>query len=160
MLQAIGIIQTFVYSVCFGALICRFYKSKGSVCLALIPPFFLDCVVAIGIMSTVTLSDGTKKQEFKGLASGFLYGHFLERVSEKESNYQVFLVTNRHVLKDIGSNEVYVRFNPETAEPAREYPLKEGTQNWFAHPCPDVDVAIVPINVAMLKEQGIKFSFF
>ena len=43
--------------------------------MALIPSFFLDCVVAIGI--------GDTPAELKWIASGFLYGHFKEKIDEK-----------------------------------------------------------------------------
>ncbi len=121
---------------------------------ALVPPFFLDCVVAIGI----TNREGTKQW----IASGFLYGDLIEKISETESRYRIYLVTNRHIFE--GRKKVSVRFNPEKAEPAREYDLllqkPDGTPTWFGHSDPAIDVAVIQINAPFLKEQGIKFSFF
>lgn len=121
---------------------------------ALIPPFFLECIVAIGILG----GDGAKNW----VASGFLYGDFIEKISETESSYRIFLVTNRHVLNDKGI--VYLRFNPEANESAREFdlPLKDekGNRQWFAHPDPSIDIAVVPINGNALREERIKFNWF
>lgn len=117
--------------------------------MALIPPFFLDTVVAIGIPT------GNEKIEW--VASGFLYGDLIEK-----NKYKIFLVTNRHVLED--HEIVYLRFNPEAAERAREYELvlkeSNGTLNWFAHPDHNVDVAIIPIVASILREQKIRFAWF
>ena len=122
--------------------------------MALIPPFFLDCVVAIGLLA----SNGTKEW----VASGFLFGEFVERKSPTEATYRVYLVTNRHVFE--GLQTAYVRFNPEANEPAREFDLQlhdpDGKLKWVAHPDHTIDIAITPINVALLKEQHIKFSWF
>jgi len=68
----------------------------------LIPPFFLDCVVSIGYRRIVvkTAPDGKRivnRGEFLPVASGFLYGDYLKKLDEKQNQYQVYLVTNKHV---------------------------------------------------------------
>lgn len=122
--------------------------------MALIPPFFLDCVVAIGI------DDDEVKRQW--IASGFLYGHFLSKVDEKTNQYRIYLVTNRHVLE--GQKVVYLRFNPKEAMPAHEYTLHfEGVEKpvvYNTHSDPDIDLAVVQINPKILKEDGIQFSYF
>jgi S1-C subfamily serine protease len=127
-------------------------RHKG-VKMALIPPFFLDCVVAIGF------PDENGKPQY--VATGFLYGKFIERVEESRS-YQVFLVTNKHVVN--GKKSGYLRFNPEADEPAQELDFTlyddTGTQLWHGHPNPEIDVAAIGINTDILKERGIRFAFF
>ncbi len=121
--------------------------------MALIPPFFLDCVVAVGFPD----EDGRKKWS----ASGFLYGKLVEEGSAKEKTYEIFLVTNRHVFE--GLESAFVRFNPKADAPARDYELRllEGGQvKWHAHPDLDVDVAVIPINARFLRQQDIQFSYF
>jgi S1-C subfamily serine protease len=123
--------------------------------MALIPPFFLDCVVAVGFPD----EDGEKKWS----ASGFLYGKLVEKGSAKakDKTYEIFLVTNRHVFE--GLDSAFVRFNPEADAPARDYELKlleGGKVKWHAHPDPDVDVAVIPINARFLRQQDIQFSYF
>ena len=58
--------------------------------MALIPPFFFNTVVALGEQS----SDG----KMSSYATGFLYGH-PAGLKDGRMQYQVFLVTNRHVFE-------------------------------------------------------------
>ncbi|NMC80335.1 MAG: trypsin-like peptidase domain-containing protein [Chloroflexi bacterium] len=121
--------------------------------MALIPPFFLDCVVAIGF--------DTPKKTIQYSATGFLYGKFIS-IEGEHRKYRIFLVTNKHVFED--SQIAWLRFNPEGNEPAKEFQLSlvDGNMKriWLAHPNPDIDLAIIGINVRILKEQNIHFSFF
>lgn len=122
--------------------------------MALIPPFFLDCVVAVGF------ADRDGKPVYQ--ATGFLYGHFVEQIDPKTKRYKVFIVTNRHVFQ--GQTSTFLRFNPEGAEPARQYKLDllDGAGNpiWMAHQDADVDVAVLPTNANLLREHGIRFALF
>ena len=122
--------------------------------MALIPPFFLDCVVAIGFPG----DDGKARYA----ATGFLYGHLMEKVSEEQKRYRIFLVSNRHVFES--ERIAFLRFNPEGAEPAREYDLPlldaDGNRVWKAHSDPEVDIAVIGINANLLREHGIRFEWF
>jgi S1-C subfamily serine protease len=121
--------------------------------MALIPPFFLDCVVAIGF--------DTAKGERQYVATGFLYGNFFKKDGEQKL-YHVFLVTNKHVFE--GNEVAWLRFNPEVDEPAREFEVSlldaEKKQLWLAHPDPEVDLAVIVINAPVLRENKIRFEFF
>lgn len=117
--------------------------------MALLPPFMLDAVVAIGSPS----ADGPKWN-----ATGFLYADLIERLPDDMGNYVVFLVTNRHVLAD--ESVVVLRFNPDDINtPARHFdmPLVDsgGKATWMPHPDPAIDVAIAHINVEVLRAHGI-----
>jgi S1-C subfamily serine protease len=129
-------------------------RRKTFTCFALLPPFFLDCVVALGLMA----GDGTKKW----MASGFLYGEFIEKRADGNSDYYTYLVTNRHVLND--QSKIFVRFNPQGDEAAKEYELalrdEAGKPKWFSPPDPNIDVAVLSVNAGFLREQQIKFQFF
>ena len=124
--------------------------------MALIPPFFLDCVVAIGVKN----SDGLKSW----IGTGFLIGRFFRQRDEGLNDYHIFLVTNKHVLE--GKNSVVVRFNPQpqSNEPARDYDLtliaEGGNKRWTEHPTKEIDVAVISINLKILREHGMKFSYF
>jgi len=122
--------------------------------MALISAFFIDCVVAIGV------KDSRGGQEW--VASGFLYGHYPHQNEEGTKEYRVYLVTNRHVLE--GLSMAYVRCNPQVNEAARIYdlPLKNesGKPIWYAHPDPEVDVAVVPVNIKLLLEHGMQVNVF
>jgi S1-C subfamily serine protease len=123
--------------------------------MALIPPFFLDCIVAIGLIA----NDGSHHW----LASGFLYGSFQEKKSETENYYHVYLVTNRHVVEQLGKRMI-LRFNPEGDEAAREIPIDlngpDGSPVWIGHPNPKIDVAVIPLNAKRLREEKIRFHYF
>jgi S1-C subfamily serine protease len=96
------------------------------------------------------------------MASGFLYGEFHRVVQPNDKEYRIFLATNRHVFEN--EEVLYLRFNPGEGEQAREYPLTlkngEGQPSWFTHVDPEVDVAVIPINAGMLKNDGIQFAYF
>lgn len=121
--------------------------------MALIPRFFLDCVVAIGVGST--------PEELRWIASGFLYGHFMKKKGQKDL-YLVYLVTNRHVFE--GKRQVFLRFNPLAQEKAHEYSLdlvdKNDSPLWYSCPDPEKDVAVIVINIRKLREEGMQFAYF
>ena len=121
--------------------------------MALIPPFFLDCVVAIGILAN---------DEKQWVASGFLYADFVRKIDEQNNEWRIYLVTNRHVFE--GQPLVQVRFNPQEAKPAQEYPVPltnpDDSPAWVSHPDPEVDVAVVQINANLLDEHRIQFAAF
>lgn len=123
--------------------------------MALIPPFFLDCVVAIGFQQP----DGATAYQ----ATGFLLGRSLDRKDESgNSLYRVALVTNRHVFE--GSRQAHLRFNTTADGPARSVALDlqddDGTPLWTPHPDGVADVAVILINLVLLREQGIQYAFF
>lgn len=122
--------------------------------MGLIPPFFLDCVVAIGSV------DSQNKTSW--VASGFLYGHHTP-TKEAPTRYTVFLVTNRHVFE--GLHQVFVRFNPRKPdEPACLYsvPLLDVNDKpiWLSHPNEEIDVAVIPINYQRLKKEAMQANYF
>ena len=122
--------------------------------MALIPSFFPDCVVALGVDNP----EGKRNW----YASGFLYGHYMDSTEKEKKLYSVYLVTNRHVLKEVP--KIYLRFNPKANEPACEYDIqllnKDGTPIWFTPTDPEIDIGVLPINFGLLKEHGIQTYFF
>jgi len=120
--------------------------------MALIPPSFLDCVVAIG-----TIQNGKKSW----IGTGFLVGRFYRKVDEKKNEYHTFLVTNKHVLRSLQS--IIIRFNPESSsESAKDYPIRlvdaDGNKTWTSHPVEDV--GIIHINAEILRSDARKFTYF
>jgi hypothetical protein len=123
--------------------------------MALIPPFMLDCVVAIGF------HDPDGKVAYAG--TGFLYGRYLSIDSAtNQRQYRVYLVTNRHVLD--GETTAYLRFNPEAGTPAQVFDAslldQDGKPIWFSHADPEIDIAVLQINTHLLQQSKIQFSFF
>jgi S1-C subfamily serine protease len=118
------------------------------VTVALLPPFFLDAVVAVGFRS---------KGKPDWAATAFLYG-----IPFGDRQYRVFLVTNRHVLDD--EPVAVLRFNRGADKTAKSFDLPlvdhNGQRTWYAHSDPDVDLAVSRINVRQLAEFGIRFTCF
>ena len=116
--------------------------------MALLPPSHLDAVVALGIPD----SNGS----IQYTATGFLYGH---PVGESGEEYRIFLITNRHVVKDV--DMLKARFNrPMGADPKiYDIPLRgnNGSIQWTEHP--SSDVAVVQLLPKKLEEDGIKFTW-
>jgi S1-C subfamily serine protease len=121
--------------------------------MALIPPFFIDCVVAIGTV--------VEDQQY-WIGTGFLFGNLIEETEDKFNKYNVYLVTNKHVLNNL--NTIKVRFNPQMEQSAKDYDLilkdDNGNLLWTGHPDPEIDVAVVGINISKVRDEGMKCSFF
>ena len=123
--------------------------------MALIPPVFLNTVVALGDQST----DGT----IKSTATGFLYGHMTGATDENGQNlYYVFLVTNRHVFKQATerSGTLHARFNKLSGTGTNVYLIKMEDASWTVHPDPEADVAVLSLNPERMKADGIEYYFF
>ena len=120
--------------------------------MAIIPPQYLDTVVALGIK----VNDGT----FQSVGTGFLYGHPVGiDVSDGEQWFKTCLVTNRHVIE--GVEKLYARFNRPRHTASHPFPLytDDNSVQWTFHPN-SADVAVTPISVKFLEEQGIEFAVF
>ena len=122
--------------------------------MALIPPFFLDCVLTIGFVTD-------KEIHYK--ATGFLLGYLYKDAPEIENRkYHIYVVTNRHVFE--GQSMAKLRFNQPGHMPAKLYDFalvnSEGKPQWQGHPDESIDVAVQSINVELLHKDGIRFSFF
>jgi S1-C subfamily serine protease len=100
-------------------------------------------------------------------ASGFLYGEFVSKVSETESKYRTYLVTNRHVIEEHAAATkapLSVKFNLKTAGASREYDVmltdERGQPTWHPHPNAAVDIAVIPIDANFLQKEGARFDYF
>ena len=119
--------------------------------MASIVPKFLDCVVAIGVSG----NNGNKHW----IGTGFLFGYHTDK--DKENEYSVYLVTNKHVLR--GQEEINILFNPKGNQAAKSYSyviVKSGNKIYKEHPLQEVDVAVVPINAKALSAAGIDVQMF
>ena len=127
--------------------------------MALIPPTFLNSVVALGGPG----EDGLIQYS----ATGFLYGHPTGQTATNGNKYYwVFLVTNRHVFSDASerSTTLHARFNRPMGAEAKIYPLQLqeaiGMHSWTVHPDPGIDVAVLKLDEQQLEADGIEFFFF
>lgn len=122
--------------------------------MALIPPDYLDAVVALGFREG--------DAEVRWAATGFLYGRLVKGAPGDAKVYDVYLVTSRHVLT--GARSVCVRFNSDAGESAQQYEVAlhpaGGRPQWVGHADRAVDIAAISVNAPLLKQLGIRFSFF
>lgn len=121
--------------------------------MALFPPAYLNTIVALGQLDA--------KGEKKWCATAFLYGHYV-RTNGCHKNYQIYLITNRHVLDK--QDHLFARFDSGEISQPQEFliPLidSKGNPTWHAHSNLNVDIAVIKINHNELKNRGIQATFF
>jgi len=124
--------------------------------MALIPPFFLDTVTAIGTRNA--------NQTIHWLGTGFLYAEAANQQNELgEDLYHYYLVTNKHVLKDHRSIVMKINSKDPSAQ-SNDYPLDlydlNGVPIWEGHPNPNIDIAIISINPNVLSADNMSYAAF
>ncbi len=125
--------------------------------MALIPPSFLDSVVALGVQS--------QDESIQFIGTGFMYGYPTGQLNDRGSaTYWTFLVTNRHVVAKASERgaTLHARFNRPTGAVSRTYPLPlkepDGSVSWTTHK--EADIAVLQLNADRLQADGIEFFFF
>lgn len=105
--------------------------------MALLPPHFLNSVVAIG-----TKADDGPDAEIQWIGTGFIYG---ADADGSGSQFHPFLVTNQHVLE--GAGIIAIKMNRKDGQPANEYSfsLSSVRHNITMHP-DGMDVAVLPVS--------------
>ena len=140
---------------------------------ALIPPFFISSVVAIGSHEPSQQPGGIGEPWFTE-GTGFFYGYLVHDDKDPtKKKYAVYLVTAAHVLKDHPETcrqatieelarcqtTVLVRLDAtETSGAAREFEVP--VSQWFYHEDSTVDLAATPISINFLRDNGLQSSFF
>lgn len=121
--------------------------------MALIPPFFLDCVVAIG-------ANTPNGPAWNG--TGFIVGRATGEINENgDKSFHTFLVTNKHVLEN--KQLILLRFDTQQGSQAKDYNVdleQNGKKIWVCHQSPDVDIAVFQINPKILENDSARFAFF
>lgn len=121
--------------------------------MALVPPVYLDCVLAIGF---------GPEDNVQWSGTGFLYFKVQKELEGGDVYGRSFLVTNKHVIE--GQESAWVRCNPSGDAAAKQYGLglttPDGDPLWFGHPDPDVDIAVLPVDYTMLRDDGMQVSVF
>lgn len=122
--------------------------------MPLLPPQFLDAVVAIGVGAPASRS---------WIGTGFFYGVPTGEDDKKGNQfYTIFLITNRHVVQ--GLNEVVIRLNSQADDTSKEYKIglksRNGRPTWVGHPDDEIDIVAVWINAGFLDSESRRYSFF
>lgn len=115
--------------------------------MTLIPTNYLDCVVALGVRSA---------DKINWIGTGFFVGKLIQKnPKDKTHTYAIFLVTNKHIIKNVSS--VIMRFSLKGKRPVKEVELNFFSENnedlRFGHPDPDVDVAVVNFSTRELFSE-------
>jgi hypothetical protein len=120
---------------------------------AVIPPLFINSVVAIGHNEQTPGGPATWVTE----ASGFLYGYLVQDDPDPlKRGYDVYLITNRHVIQNHAV--VFIRLNPKQQSDQGQV-FNAPAINWFTHKDPTVDIAAARINWQLLLDRGIDVDF-
>ena len=118
--------------------------------MALLPPFFLNTVLAIGV--------GDDPTNRRWIGTGFLYGNKVT-TNQDDSHYQLFVITNKHVLAT--HRHVYIKFNSATESGSTDYRLSlfddENRPQFSSHE--GADVAAKWVNGRALQSENRDFSF-
>lgn len=143
---------------------------------ALLPPFMMDSVVAIGASLNVNPPGQPPKNQWVTLGTSFFYGYKIKDDPDpKKREYAIYLVTAGHVVSEFraisGHGDLQVRINSKDASSSSQtfnIPEKppEGQRTWFYHPkfnpaspsdVPGDDIAAVPINASTIRALGAEF---
>lgn len=140
---------------------------------ALIPPFFLSSVVAIGTHQLQQEVGGVSQHWFTE-GTGFFYGYLVHDDKDPTKKiYMTYLVTAAHVIRGHAKScqqvsieerlrcqsNTLIRLDAAKAtDPAREFQIP--ISSWFYSSDPSVDLAAVPIPMPWIKDNGFQSSFF
>lgn len=116
--------------------------------MALIPQFFIDAVVSIGVQNgTQTVWIGT--------------GFFAMRKVDVDGNAIPMLITNKHVVQ--GQNMIVLRFTDKSDGSLKEVPAQvteNGLPIYKTHPDSTVDIAVLQLNGGYITENNFAFPAF
>ena len=115
----------------------------------IIPAFFMDAVIALGIQIP-----GGKKH---WVGTGFLVGR---KEKEHPDKSTVYIITNKHVVN--GQNLLYVRFNNSESAGVKDLPmpLKVNDELLYTdHPQANTDIVAIQILPRVITDNKLRLSF-
>ena len=118
--------------------------------MAIIPPFFLDAVVALGV--------DTPENKRAWIGTGFLVGR---KEKSDPSQSTVYVITNKHVVEN--QKELRVRFNHSDSTGVGDMPMRlidqNGLKNYSEHVLPKADIVAIQINPNIIVDNNLSLSF-
>jgi S1-C subfamily serine protease len=132
---------------------------------ALLPPMFVNCVVAIGSVQ-VDPALQPPRPTWRTEGTGFFYGYLVQGGADiTKHQYETYLVTAKHVVLGHQGGDLHIRVNPtEAASAGEDFTVPtvpaQGQGTWFYHPDPAIDVAVVRVNISALRDRGFQSDFF
>lgn len=121
--------------------------------MSIIPKFFVDATVALGVPAGVP-----GKKPF-WCATGFVVGRF-EGTIDGEGRYTTYLITNKHVVR----GEKILTMQVNSSNGVKTYPIQlegEGGERLYSeHPHSEADVAACSIDINPAKAEGAELPFY
>lgn len=138
---------------------------------ALLPPFMMDSVVALGAILNVNPPGQPPNIQWVTLGTGFFYGYKIKDDPDpKKRQYAIYLVTAGHVVSEFGKSghgDLQIRINSKDPLSSQTFSIPEkppeGAGTWFYHPKfnpaspadpPGYDIAAVRIDYSKITELG------
>ena len=125
----------------------------------MLPPFFRDTVVALGIKSP--------KGDFAATGTGFIYGHPTDTSDEEgKKKYRLYLVTNRHVIEGVMEQGpvMHARLNSKSGTEPKLIPLplvQDGSPNPLVFlPESQEDIGVIYVDVQAFNDAELDYRFF
>lgn len=119
--------------------------------MAIIPPFFMEAVVSLGVM----IPSGKKVW----VGTGFLVGR---KERDNPSQSTVYIITNKHVVNS--QSLLFVRFNRDKNTGIKDLPMpltdEKGERCFSEHLKPNVDVVAIQINPNVIVTNQLSLKFF
>jgi hypothetical protein len=135
----------------------------------LIPPFFVNSVVAIGSVQTISIPGQPSREEWQTEGTGFFYGHLVKNDPDPQKRaYEIYLVTAKHVIqkhRQANRSDLQIRINPKDPKaPVQQFQVPDnppaGAATWYFHPNKKIDIAVVRVNFEELNSLGYEPNFF
>ena len=115
--------------------------------MSLIPKFYMDAVVSIGVRNTTSID---------WIGTGFFVIKPLGN-----DHFQPFLITNQHVIDGLGSIVIRMKENDNGNLRIIDMPLvQNGKKLYSVHGDKNVDIAVVLLNGSFIKGHNLQFSAF
>ncbi len=118
--------------------------------MSIIPKFFMEAVVALGINRL----DGNKHW----IGTGFLCGR---KEADDPSKSTVYIITNKHVINE--QNIIYVRFNNSVGIGVKDLSLAlntDYTKYYSEHSNKNIDIVAIKIIPKVITDNKLNLSYF
>ena len=119
--------------------------------MAIIPQQYKDATTIIGV------KDMNGKPVW--VATGFMVGRFEGNDSQGNERYSIYLITNKHVVKNFTDIEVQYNLNNNAINLSLTL-SNNGAKLYSEHNNQDIDVVAISVDINQAVQNGININFF
>lgn len=119
--------------------------------MAIIPQQYKDATTIIGV------KDMNGKPVW--VATGFMVGRFEGNDSQGNERYSIYLITNKHVVKNFTDIEVQYNLNNNAINLSLTL-SNNGVKLYSEHNNQDIDVVAISVDINQAVQNGININFF